>query len=81
MKLKNLGGGRGLYGLPPFKSRNHGELRVQDSSAATALPCVWIYAEIGYSNPEVPPTMHLHFHDAVKLRDRLSAWIRARRTR
>jgi hypothetical protein len=69
---------RGFAKHANFKTAWHGEVRVQESSAALIGPCVWIFAGLSYSNKpdENAPHLHLSFEDAVKLRDGLSDFIR-----
>ena len=69
---------RGLKVHKAFKTKYHGKVRVQDSSAASAV-CGWIYAELAYSNTphENPPHLHLTLSDCIKLRDGLNKFIAA----
>lgn len=70
-------GPRGFVGFGKFKSDRHGEIYVQESSAAYEGPKVWVRAELSYSNaPEKnAPVLHLSLADAKKLRKLLTRFI------
>lgn len=74
--------GRGLKQYDKFRSKHHGDVRVQDSSAAMGV-CGWVFTTKAYSNtPDVnPPHLHLTLDDAIKLRDSLTMFINANSTR
>jgi hypothetical protein len=69
---------RGFAKHANFKTAWHGEVRVQESSAALIGPCVWIFAELSYSNKpnKNAPYLHLSLEEAYLLRDGLSDFIR-----
>lgn len=69
---------RGFAKHGKFKTTWHGEVRVQESSAAFKGACVWVFAELAYSNTpqKNPPHLHLSYADAVNLRDGLNDFIK-----
>lgn len=70
---------RGFAGFAKFKTHWHGDLRIQESSAAFHGPVVWVFTELSYSNTpkENAPTLHLKLKDAINLRDGLTKFIDA----
>jgi len=69
---------RGFSKHGTFKTTWHGEVRVQESSAAFKGACVWVFCEEAYSNEpkKNPPHLHLSYVDAVNLRDALIDFIK-----
>lgn len=72
---------RGFAVFGEFRSQWHGRMRINESSKAFQGPCAWVFCELAYSNTpkEDPPDIHLHFQDAVALRDALTRFIDAAR--
>jgi hypothetical protein len=68
---------RGFFGFGRFKTKWHGQMRVQESSAAFHGPVAWVFTELDYSNnpKEHPPALHLKYDDAKNLRDALTKFI------
>jgi len=69
--------GFGVFGDWP--AMWHGQIKVQESSAALKGACVWIFCEQAYGNTpkKSPPHLHLQYQDAVRLRDALNRFIAA----
>jgi hypothetical protein len=69
--------GFGEYGT--FQSQWHGKVVVRESSAAFKNACVWVFADLSYSNEpqKNPPHLHLQYEDAKKLRDALTLFLKA----
>jgi hypothetical protein len=70
---------RGFGKFGEWPAMWHGQIRVQESSAAFKGACVWIFCERSYGNaPEKkPPHLHLQYQDAVQLRDALNRFLAA----
>jgi hypothetical protein len=70
---------RGFLKCAEFKTVWHGNIRVQESSAAFKGACVWVFADLSYSNePEKnAPHLHLQYADALALRDALDLFIKS----
>lgn len=80
MSLNIIGRGpRGLAIFGDWPAMWHGQVKVQESSAAFKGACVWIFCERAYSNiPTLgPPHLHFQYKDAVELRNALNRFIAA----
>lgn len=70
---------RGFIKFGEHKSKWHGDMRVQESSAAFEGPCFWIFSELSYSNEPTKnrPDLHLNLKDAEWLHAALGRCIKA----
>ena len=69
---------RGFAKFNEFKTTWHGKMRVKESSIAFKGACVWVIADLSYSNTpkeDNPPHFHLSYFDAKNLRDALDRFI------
>lgn len=70
---------RGFHGFNEWKSLHHGQMRVQESSAAFKGACVWIFVNMEKRDEETRRKafdFHLSFVDAAKLREGLTKILR-----
>lgn len=70
---------RGFGKFGEWPAMWHGQIRVQESSAAFKGACVWIFCEKSYINEpkKNPPHLYLQYKDALALRDALNRFIGA----
>lgn len=73
--MKTYKTSRGFSGFNKWKSVWHGEMRVQESSAAFKGACAWVFvdmANLDEAARDKAPNFHLSCVDAQRLRDGLS---------